>query len=65
MFQCWERQRLTGIGDLGDLVALEAVPTLVTPRIHELNCGQTSAWRRKQDQTVTYVDDVQRLGNSQ
>lgn len=41
--KCWELGELTGIGNLGDLVALEAVPTLVTPSIHELKCGQVPA----------------------
>ena len=32
-----ERGKLAGIGNLGDFVALEAVPTLVASSIHELN----------------------------
>jgi hypothetical protein len=33
-------RQLTGVGDLCDLVALEAIPALIASRIHELRCGQ-------------------------
>lgn len=62
-------QKRTGIGDLGDLVALEAVPALVAACVDELFRGQMSHVLRKGSSTtwtgVTYINNVQGLGKCQ